>query len=61
LNLANQLTGGKDQNIIKALHLLKEKVAKDKEQEKEIVKKMLLTGGLYKEAPTNSANKGANE
>lgn len=36
-------------------------MAKDKEQEKEIVKKMLLTGGLYKEPPTNNANKGASE
>ena len=44
-----------------ALHQLKEKVAKDKEQEKEIVKKMLLTGGLYKEAPTNNADKGVSE
>jgi hypothetical protein len=33
--------------VIKALHELKEKVAKNKEQEKELVKKMLLSGGLY--------------
>ena len=47
LTKAYEVTQGKDQNVIKALHELKEKVAKNKEQEKELVKKMLLSGGLY--------------
>jgi SPX domain protein involved in polyphosphate accumulation len=49
LNKAYEVTNGKDQNVIKALHELKEKVAKNKVQEKELVKKMLLSGGLYKD------------
>ena len=38
LTRAFELTGGKDQNIIKALHQLKEKIATDKQKEKEMVK-----------------------
>jgi tetratricopeptide (TPR) repeat protein len=49
LTKAYEVTNGKDQNVIKALHELKEKVAKNKVQEKELVKKMLLSGGLYKD------------
>ena len=47
LTRAYELTQGKDQNVIKALHELKAQVAKNKEKEKEIVKKMLSSGGLY--------------
>jgi tetratricopeptide (TPR) repeat protein len=60
LNKAFEVTNGKDQNVIKALHELKEKVAKNKIQEKELVKKMLLSGGLYedqvKPASTNDSS-----
>jgi hypothetical protein len=38
LTKAYELTGGKDQNVIKALHQLKEKIASDKEKEKEMLK-----------------------
>ena len=38
LTKAYEITGGKDQNVIKALQQLKEKIAQDKEREKELVK-----------------------
>ena len=45
LTKAYELTGGKDQNVIKALHQLKEKIASDKEKEKEMLKNIFQNEG----------------
>lgn len=58
LTRAYELTQGKDSNVIKALHDLKAQVQKNKELEKELVKKMLSSGGLYedqKQKPSEQA------
>jgi hypothetical protein len=44
---ANELTGGKDQNIIKGLHQVKEKIAIDKQKEKEMNQKYYLLDHLH--------------
>ena len=45
LTKAYDLTGGKDQNVIKALQQLKEKIASDKEKEKVMLKNIFLNDG----------------
>lgn len=63
LTRAYELTGGKDSNVIKGLQSLKEKIAQNKEREKELVKKIFQSAGagLYddqKPASSQSQSKG---